>query len=138
MTNMMASLCKYYPVPKKVRAATEFGDLCSCRPCVNDFSDIPCPNFHQLLSMFRFMVGDLSDSDCDLPCEPPVKDVEFQGTEETHRAYCHGTELIPWYDKLSLNEKKKILLLLLLSSTVGQQWVKFTWHQQNFFSNKYW
>uniref|UniRef100_A0A665W4E4 Phosphoinositide phospholipase C n=1 Tax=Echeneis naucrates TaxID=173247 RepID=A0A665W4E4_ECHNA len=45
----------------------------------------------------QFMVWDLSDSDGDLSSEPPVKDAEFQGTEETHRAFSHGTELIPWY-----------------------------------------
>uniref|UniRef100_A0A673B1X4 Phosphoinositide phospholipase C n=1 Tax=Sphaeramia orbicularis TaxID=375764 RepID=A0A673B1X4_9TELE len=45
----------------------------------------------------QFMVGDLSDSESDLSSEPMVKEVEFQGTEETHRAFCHGTELIPWY-----------------------------------------
>lgn len=50
----------------------------------------------ELVSIFRFMVGDLSDSDGDLSSEPVVKEVEFQGTEETHRAYSHGTELIPW------------------------------------------
>ncbi|XP_051274102.1 1-phosphatidylinositol 4,5-bisphosphate phosphodiesterase epsilon-1 isoform X1 [Dicentrarchus labrax] len=44
----------------------------------------------------QFMVGDLSDSEGDLSSEP-VKEVEFQGTEETHRAFSHGTELIPWY-----------------------------------------
>ncbi|XP_070708116.1 1-phosphatidylinositol 4,5-bisphosphate phosphodiesterase epsilon-1 [Pempheris klunzingeri] len=44
-----------------------------------------------------FMVGDLSDSESDLSSEPAVKEVEFQGTEETHRAFSHGTELIPWY-----------------------------------------
>ncbi|XP_049420319.1 1-phosphatidylinositol 4,5-bisphosphate phosphodiesterase epsilon-1 [Epinephelus fuscoguttatus] len=44
-----------------------------------------------------FMVGDLSDSEGDLSSEPVVKEVEFQGTEETHRAFSHGTELIPWY-----------------------------------------
>lgn len=42
------------------------------------------------------MVGDLSDSDGDTPSEPAMKEVEFQGTEETHRAFGHGTELIPW------------------------------------------
>uniref|UniRef100_A0A3Q1B1E9 Phosphoinositide phospholipase C n=1 Tax=Amphiprion ocellaris TaxID=80972 RepID=A0A3Q1B1E9_AMPOC len=46
---------------------------------------------------FLFMVGDLSDSEGDLSLEPIVKEVEFQGTEETHRAFCHGTELVPWY-----------------------------------------
>ncbi|XP_058477625.1 1-phosphatidylinositol 4,5-bisphosphate phosphodiesterase epsilon-1 [Solea solea] len=45
----------------------------------------------------QFMVGDLSDSDGDLSCETAMKDVEFQGTEETHQAFSHGTELIPWY-----------------------------------------
>ncbi|XP_069373582.1 1-phosphatidylinositol 4,5-bisphosphate phosphodiesterase epsilon-1 isoform X1 [Paralichthys olivaceus] len=45
----------------------------------------------------QFMVGDLSDSDGDLSSESVVKEVEFQGTEETHRAFSHGTELIPWY-----------------------------------------
>uniref|UniRef100_A0AAQ5YKB9 Phosphoinositide phospholipase C n=1 Tax=Amphiprion ocellaris TaxID=80972 RepID=A0AAQ5YKB9_AMPOC len=45
----------------------------------------------------QFMVGDLSDSEGDLSLEPIVKEVEFQGTEETHRAFCHGTELVPWY-----------------------------------------
>ncbi|KAK5850867.1 hypothetical protein PBY51_001706 [Eleginops maclovinus] len=45
----------------------------------------------------QFMVGDLSDSEGDLSSEPGVKEVEFQGTEETHRAFSHGTELIPWY-----------------------------------------
>uniref|UniRef100_A0A3Q0RX65 Phosphoinositide phospholipase C n=1 Tax=Amphilophus citrinellus TaxID=61819 RepID=A0A3Q0RX65_AMPCI len=44
-----------------------------------------------------FTVGDLSDSEGDLSSEPVVKEVEFQGTEETHRAFSHGTELIPWY-----------------------------------------
>lgn len=42
------------------------------------------------------MVGDLSDSEGDLSSESLVKEVEFQGTEETHRAFSHGTELIPW------------------------------------------
>ncbi|XP_047233215.1 1-phosphatidylinositol 4,5-bisphosphate phosphodiesterase epsilon-1 isoform X3 [Girardinichthys multiradiatus] len=45
----------------------------------------------------QFTVGDLSDSDGDLSTEPVVKEVEFQGTEETHKAFSHGTELIPWY-----------------------------------------
>uniref|UniRef100_A0A8C7YYI6 Phosphoinositide phospholipase C n=1 Tax=Oryzias sinensis TaxID=183150 RepID=A0A8C7YYI6_9TELE len=42
-------------------------------------------------------IGDLSDSDGDLSVEPVIKEVEFQGTEETHKAFSHGTELIPWY-----------------------------------------
>uniref|UniRef100_A0A3P9MIG5 Phosphoinositide phospholipase C n=1 Tax=Oryzias latipes TaxID=8090 RepID=A0A3P9MIG5_ORYLA len=45
----------------------------------------------------QFTVGDLSDSDGDLSMEPVIKEVEFQGTEETHKAFSHGTELIPWY-----------------------------------------
>lgn len=49
-----------------------------------------------LLCILRFMVGDLSDSEGDLSSESLVKDEEFQGTEETHRAFSHGTELIPW------------------------------------------
>nr|XP_057918195.1 1-phosphatidylinositol 4,5-bisphosphate phosphodiesterase epsilon-1 isoform X3 [Doryrhamphus excisus] len=44
-----------------------------------------------------FMVGDLSDSEGDLSSEPAANETEFQGTEETHKAFCHGTELIPWY-----------------------------------------
>uniref|UniRef100_A0A672JCE2 Phosphoinositide phospholipase C n=1 Tax=Salarias fasciatus TaxID=181472 RepID=A0A672JCE2_SALFA len=45
-----------------------------------------------------FTVGDLSDSEGDLSsCEFIVKEADFQGTEETHRAFNHGTELIPWY-----------------------------------------
>uniref|UniRef100_A0A8C7QKA7 Phosphoinositide phospholipase C n=1 Tax=Oncorhynchus mykiss TaxID=8022 RepID=A0A8C7QKA7_ONCMY len=43
----------------------------------------------------QFVVGDLSDSEGDL--SEQAKEVEFQGTEETHRAFGHGTELIPWY-----------------------------------------
>lgn len=42
------------------------------------------------------MVGDLSDSESDLSSELVVKEVEFQGTEEVHKAFSHGTELIPW------------------------------------------
>uniref|UniRef100_A0A8C3AG71 Phosphoinositide phospholipase C n=1 Tax=Cyclopterus lumpus TaxID=8103 RepID=A0A8C3AG71_CYCLU len=45
----------------------------------------------------QFMVGDLSDSEGDLSSESVVKEVEFHSTEETHRAFSHGTELIPWY-----------------------------------------
>ncbi|KAM9837938.1 1-phosphatidylinositol 4,5-bisphosphate phosphodiesterase epsilon-1 [Aulostomus maculatus] len=45
----------------------------------------------------QFMVGDLSDSESDLSSEPAVKEMEFHGTEETHKAFSHGTELIPWY-----------------------------------------
>lgn len=49
------------------------------------------------------MVGDLSDSDGDLSTEPAVKDGEFQGIEETHRAFSHGTELIPWWGSVTKN-----------------------------------
>ncbi|XP_076007670.1 1-phosphatidylinositol 4,5-bisphosphate phosphodiesterase epsilon-1 isoform X2 [Genypterus blacodes] len=45
----------------------------------------------------QFMVGDLSDSEGDLSSEQAAKEMEFHGTEETHRAFSHGTELIPWY-----------------------------------------
>lgn len=48
------------------------------------------------IPLFRFTVGDLSDFDGDTPSEPAVKEVEFQGSDETHRAFSHGTELIPW------------------------------------------
>uniref|UniRef100_A0A8C5GAX5 Phosphoinositide phospholipase C n=1 Tax=Gouania willdenowi TaxID=441366 RepID=A0A8C5GAX5_GOUWI len=44
-----------------------------------------------------FSVGDLSDSEGDLSSDSVVHEAEFQGTEETHRAFNHGTELIPWY-----------------------------------------
>lgn len=40
-------------------------------------------------------MGDLSDSDGDL--SEQAKEVEFQGVEETQKAFTHGTELIPWY-----------------------------------------
>ncbi|KAJ8284855.1 hypothetical protein COCON_G00037050 [Conger conger] len=43
----------------------------------------------------QFIVGDLSDSDGDL--SEQAKEVEFQGVEETQKAFTHGTELIPWY-----------------------------------------
>ncbi|XP_061911649.1 1-phosphatidylinositol 4,5-bisphosphate phosphodiesterase epsilon-1 isoform X2 [Entelurus aequoreus] len=46
---------------------------------------------------YQFMLGDLSDSEGELSSEPAPNEMEFQGTEETHRAFCHGTELIPWY-----------------------------------------
>ncbi|XP_028331873.1 1-phosphatidylinositol 4,5-bisphosphate phosphodiesterase epsilon-1 isoform X7 [Gouania willdenowi] len=45
----------------------------------------------------QFSVGDLSDSEGDLSSDSVVHEAEFQGTEETHRAFNHGTELIPWY-----------------------------------------
>ncbi|XP_061562127.1 1-phosphatidylinositol 4,5-bisphosphate phosphodiesterase epsilon-1 isoform X1 [Phycodurus eques] len=48
-------------------------------------------------SRYQFMVGYLSDSEGDLSSEPGANEMEFQGTEETHKAFCHGTELIPWY-----------------------------------------
>ncbi|XP_042079241.1 1-phosphatidylinositol 4,5-bisphosphate phosphodiesterase epsilon-1 isoform X2 [Haplochromis burtoni] len=62
-----------------------------------------------------FSVGDLSDSDGDLSTEPVVKEVEFQGTEETHRAFSHGTELIPWY---VLSLQPDIYQFLLQGATV--------------------
>ncbi|KAJ8365681.1 hypothetical protein SKAU_G00145120 [Synaphobranchus kaupii] len=43
----------------------------------------------------QFIVGDLSDSDGDL--SEQAKEVEFQGVEETQKAFTHSTELIPWY-----------------------------------------
>lgn len=52
--------------------------------------------FSHLPFIFRFMVGDLSDSESDLSSELVVKEIEFQGTEEAHKAFSHGTELIPW------------------------------------------
>lgn len=45
----------------------------------------------------QFTVGDLSDSEGDSSSEPVAKEVEFQGTEDTHKAFSHNTELIPWY-----------------------------------------
>ncbi|KAG7492782.1 hypothetical protein MATL_G00017850 [Megalops atlanticus] len=42
-----------------------------------------------------FVVGDLSDSEGDL--SEQAKEAEFQGVEETQKAFTHGTELIPWY-----------------------------------------
>uniref|UniRef100_A0A3B3E079 Phosphoinositide phospholipase C n=1 Tax=Oryzias melastigma TaxID=30732 RepID=A0A3B3E079_ORYME len=59
----------------------------------DDTSSSPSPSG----STLAFRIGDLSDSDGDLSVEPVVKEVEFQGTEETHKAFSHGTELIPWY-----------------------------------------
>ncbi|XP_031435387.1 1-phosphatidylinositol 4,5-bisphosphate phosphodiesterase epsilon-1-like isoform X3 [Clupea harengus] len=44
----------------------------------------------------QFIVGDLSDSETDLSDQPKVEP-DFQGVEETQRAFGHGTELIPWY-----------------------------------------
>ena len=41
-------------------------------------------------------MGDLSDSETDLSDQPKVEP-DFQGVEETQRAFGHGTELIPWY-----------------------------------------
>lgn len=45
----------------------------------------------------QFMVGDLSDSECDLSSEPVSKEGELQSTEDAHKAFSHNTELIPWY-----------------------------------------
>lgn len=44
---------------------------------------------------FRFLVGDLSDSEGD-PFEV-AKDIDLQTTEEVNGPFSHGTELIPWY-----------------------------------------
>ncbi|KAM7381628.1 hypothetical protein PAMA_012464 [Pampus argenteus] len=63
----------------------------------------------------QFIVGDLSDSEGDLSSEPVVKEMEFQGTEETHRAFSHGTELIPWY---VLSLQPDVHQFLLQGSTV--------------------
>ncbi|XP_018616602.2 1-phosphatidylinositol 4,5-bisphosphate phosphodiesterase epsilon-1 [Scleropages formosus] len=43
----------------------------------------------------QFIVGDFSDSEGDL--SEQGKELEFQGFEETQKAFSHGTELIPWY-----------------------------------------
>lgn len=59
------------------------------------------------------MEGDLSDSEGDL--SEQAKEVAFQGTEETHRAFGHGTELIPWY---VLSLQPDVHQFLLQGSTV--------------------
>uniref|UniRef100_A0A4W5QNE3 Phosphoinositide phospholipase C n=1 Tax=Hucho hucho TaxID=62062 RepID=A0A4W5QNE3_9TELE len=61
----------------------------------------------------QFVVGDLSDSEGDL--SEQAKEVAFQGTEETHRAFSHGTELIPWY---MLSLQPDVHQFLLQGSTV--------------------
>ncbi|KAK6301925.1 hypothetical protein J4Q44_G00279780 [Coregonus suidteri] len=61
----------------------------------------------------QFVVGDLSDFEGD-PSEQ-AKEVAFQGTEETHRAFSHGTELIPWY---MLSLQPDVHQFLLQGSTV--------------------
>nr|XP_023698097.1 1-phosphatidylinositol 4,5-bisphosphate phosphodiesterase epsilon-1 isoform X2 [Paramormyrops kingsleyae] len=43
----------------------------------------------------QFVLGDLSDSEGDL--SEQGKEGDFQGVEETPKAFGHGTELIPWY-----------------------------------------
>ncbi|XP_028422909.1 1-phosphatidylinositol 4,5-bisphosphate phosphodiesterase epsilon-1 isoform X3 [Perca flavescens] len=75
--------------PSPVSRNNSFRDR--CRNHSHSFRTPPESN-HVL-----FTVGDLSDLEGDLLSEPVVKEVEFQGTEETHRAFSHGTELIPWY-----------------------------------------
>ncbi|XP_064175476.1 1-phosphatidylinositol 4,5-bisphosphate phosphodiesterase epsilon-1 isoform X3 [Anguilla rostrata] len=60
-----------------------------------------------------FIVGDLSDSDGDL--SEQAKEVEFQGVEETQKAFTHGTELIPWY---VLSIQADVHQFLLQGSTV--------------------
>ncbi|KAJ7987722.1 hypothetical protein DPEC_G00329440 [Dallia pectoralis] len=54
----------------------------------------PCASFKDR-NRNQFVVGDLSDSEGEI--SELAKEVHFQGTEETHRAFTHGTELIPWY-----------------------------------------
>uniref|UniRef100_A0A8C7R732 Phosphoinositide phospholipase C n=1 Tax=Oncorhynchus mykiss TaxID=8022 RepID=A0A8C7R732_ONCMY len=54
----------------------------------------------------QFVEGDLSEQ---------AKEVAFQGTEETHRSFSHGTELIPWY---VLSLQPDIHQFLLQGSTV--------------------
>ncbi|XP_030195770.1 1-phosphatidylinositol 4,5-bisphosphate phosphodiesterase epsilon-1 isoform X2 [Gadus morhua] len=44
-----------------------------------------------------FTVGDVSDAEAEPCLEAGGKEVEFQGTEETHPAFAHNTEIIPWY-----------------------------------------
>ncbi|KPP79148.1 1-phosphatidylinositol 4,5-bisphosphate phosphodiesterase epsilon-1-like [Scleropages formosus] len=48
-----------------------------------------------LYCAIKFIVGDFSDSEGDL--SEQGKELEFQGFEETQKAFSHGTELIPWY-----------------------------------------
>ncbi|KAK7919592.1 hypothetical protein WMY93_010876 [Mugilogobius chulae] len=45
----------------------------------------------------QFMVGDLSDSEGDLSSEPVSKEGDSQSIEDSHKAFNHNTELIPWY-----------------------------------------
>ncbi|XP_061665824.1 1-phosphatidylinositol 4,5-bisphosphate phosphodiesterase epsilon-1 isoform X2 [Syngnathoides biaculeatus] len=66
-------------------------------------------------SRYQFTAGDLSDSEGDLSSEPAANDVDFQGTEETHKAFCHGTELIPWY---ALSLQPDVHQFLLQGATV--------------------
>ncbi|XP_020315887.2 1-phosphatidylinositol 4,5-bisphosphate phosphodiesterase epsilon-1 [Oncorhynchus kisutch] len=54
----------------------------------------------------QFVEGDLSEQ---------AKEVAFQGIKETHRAFSHGTELIPWY---VLSLQPDIHQFLLQGSTV--------------------
>uniref|UniRef100_A0A3B3RTX7 Phosphoinositide phospholipase C n=1 Tax=Paramormyrops kingsleyae TaxID=1676925 RepID=A0A3B3RTX7_9TELE len=49
----------------------------------------------RLPGLSRFVLGDLSDSEGDL--SEQGKEGDFQGVEETPKAFGHGTELIPWY-----------------------------------------
>uniref|UniRef100_A0A8C5CJ15 Phosphoinositide phospholipase C n=1 Tax=Gadus morhua TaxID=8049 RepID=A0A8C5CJ15_GADMO len=50
-----------------------------------------------ILQIIRFTVGDVSDAEAEPCLEAGGKEVEFQGTEETHPAFAHNTEIIPWY-----------------------------------------
>ncbi|CAL8281840.1 unnamed protein product [Merluccius merluccius] len=44
-----------------------------------------------------FTVGDVPDVEAEPVLEVGGKEVEFKGTEETHPAFGHNTEIIPWY-----------------------------------------
>lgn len=59
-------------------------------------------------------MGDLSDSETDLSDQSKVEP-DFQGVEETQRAFGHGTELIPWY---ALSIRADVHQFLLQGATV--------------------
>ncbi|XP_072523775.1 1-phosphatidylinositol 4,5-bisphosphate phosphodiesterase epsilon-1 isoform X2 [Salminus brasiliensis] len=52
-------------------------------------------NYFRDKSRNQFVVGDLSDSEGDLVEQP--REMDLQSSEEQQGAFCHGTELIPWY-----------------------------------------
>ncbi|XP_076141340.1 1-phosphatidylinositol 4,5-bisphosphate phosphodiesterase epsilon-1-like [Alosa pseudoharengus] len=62
----------------------------------------------------QFTVGDLSDSETDLSDQSKVEP-DFQGVEETQRAFGHGTELVPWY---ALSIRADVHQFLLQGATV--------------------